>query len=355
MTGSSSMSVLRPRIAPPRPSADPTLAPIEDALRVSMPRVSEELLGMELSLVSASLNARDLKGVVEDIGEFDLVTLLVKDGFPSGICMFDAAALASLIEVQTTGRVSRSDAATRKPTATDVLMISDILDRWISSGEAEFSLRQATDMLPFQGYRHGPMLPDARAVELTLDPAPYQTMRLGLEFGGGARHGNITLVTPVSDCSSVALSCDFEPHLLKLPAVMEAVLTRLSVPLSQILDFKKGDLFPVPMSSVANMTLETPQGDTVAIARLGQLNGKRAVRLSGVSLDDRDPTPDDFDNAREEMPLEVSAHLPEITNMQSQTDLPGADVQTLDPLPDLNDFPDLPDLPDLPELAPLTA
>ena len=64
------------------------------------------------------------------------------------------------------------------------------------------------------------------------------------------------------------------------PTQLQAVLHRLSIPLSAVMQLQAGDLMPLPMASVEKLRLEGSGGRRLVMGRLGQARGFRAVKLS---------------------------------------------------------------------------
>ena len=132
------------------------------------------------------------------------------------------------------------------------------------------------------------------------------------------------------------------------------------------------DVIDVPIASLLNVQLEGMGGQKITTARLGQLNGSKAVRLA-INRSDAEGAPDlnivspAVGNVElADVPaLPEPAGLPEIGSDAGLPDLPmpeEAGLPDLPPLPGadgVGDLPDLPplepsgDLPDLPDQPPL--
>jgi flagellar motor switch protein FliM len=68
------------------------------------------------------------------------------------------------------------------------------------------------------------------------------------------------------------------PEALRAQALVEAILHRLSLPLSEASALEPGQLLPLPGVTVASVRLEAG-GVPLGPARLGQVAGMRAVRI----------------------------------------------------------------------------
>ena len=71
-----------------------------------------------------------------------------------------------------------------------------------------------------------------------------------------------------------------ERTVMATPAQLEGVLDRLRLPWSAVVALKAGDLIPLPMAALDRVQMEGVGGRRLAMGRLGQCRGHRAVRLS---------------------------------------------------------------------------
>ena len=64
---------------------------------------------------------------------------------------------------------------------------------------------------------------------------------------------------------------------------LEAVLSRLTLPLSEVMKLTEGMVLALPQAGVDQISLEGCDGRRVAEGRLGQNRGMRAIRLSDAA------------------------------------------------------------------------
>ena len=75
------------------------------------------------------------------------------------------------------------------------------------------------------------------------------------------------------------------------PAELDAVLTRMMMPIHKIEAFEVGQVLNLAGTTVGSVTLTEPGGDIVTTARLGQVAGKLAVRVQHSQIEMHDDPP----------------------------------------------------------------
>ncbi len=371
MADAARVSPLKRRLAPPRPVRGVGDGAVEKLLRVEVPRAADQLLAVQADVQAVTVSKLDHAGVVAALGPHDLICLMTRDAVDVGLLVVDLGLLTALIEVQTLGKVTSAPLTERTPTRTDAVVVSDILDKWMTDVSRAADEAGLSADVPFHGYAREHGILGLRAVELTLDPGQYKSMRITISLGGDAKTGALTFFAPASrgggpTAGEASLGIRLRPALMNAPAEMQAILARVQQPLSKVLGFKLGDVVPVDAKALTRIQLEVSQDVPVVLARLGQVNGFRAVRLTRGAMDD--------DNApffgvasggkgtfgaqvtlpeREEVvaSTEALSALPDFPDLPDLQDFPAdaGGMADLPGLPALGGFPDLPDLPDLPE------
>lgn len=362
-------SPLKRRLAPPRPVRGVGDSAVEALLRVEVPRASDQLLAMQSDVQAVTLSTMEHSAVVAALSRHDLICLMSRESRDVGLLVVDIGLLTALVEIQTLGKVTSVPAKERVPTRTDAVVISDMIDKWIAdisrvAGEAGL----AADV-PFSGFVREHGILDLRAVELTLDPGQYRSMRITMALGDDAKIGVLTVFVPAAAAAwggadGGTLGARLRPHLMDAPAGMQAILTRFQHPLKKVLALKVGDVLPIDPHCLTRLVLEVREGAPLAQGRLGQVNGYRAVRLTGVGAEDAGKGPPILGNALESAGARRAIGAGEPAKADVVVD-PGTaqgamgaavlpdmpelpDIGALQDLPDLPDFPDLPDLPDFP-------
>ncbi|MEL6959191.1 MAG: FliM/FliN family flagellar motor switch protein [Pseudomonadota bacterium] len=206
----------------------------------------------------------------------------------TGLVLFDVALRSALVEVQTMGRLLPPAEEPRKVTRTDVVLCQSFAEHWIAELiEAGFDAGGAglmdADLVP---------LDDLRTAGLVLKPGAYRLWRVSVQIGGGEIQGEAMLAvrSTVTDqqtqpSDATGWSAAMSAALGEAPADLEAVLGHLTLPLSHVDDFAVGQVVKLPGTTVGSVQIMAPGDQVVGTARLGQIAGKRAIRLEGVTLE----------------------------------------------------------------------
>jgi len=286
MSDPAAMSVMKRKAGAQRhPLASPVMTTAR-AWHATMPRAADDHLGIELSVLSVQEGVAPGDVLVPDLPG-DCLLLLLRDGQGRrGLCALDPAFLAAVIEAQMTGRVGTAPLASRRPTATDAAIVSGLVDAFCSAFDRAVSENALPP--PWRGARFAGFLPDARAALMTLPDGPLHRVRILADLGAGARQGQLTLMMPPAPGPADAratpgvrrsLGQDLRPVVAEGRVTLEAVLHRLRLPLARIGSMSPGDLIPVPATVLGAISIEGTDGRRVAAARLGQVDGWKAVRI----------------------------------------------------------------------------
>jgi len=272
------------------------------ALRLALSQASDALFDLPLVVAAVEqveLSQTALRPEFEGGG---LLVLLDGPNGARGAVRLDDALLAALIEVQTTGRVTGRGSGGRAVTRTDAAIAAPLIDAALKGAEAKLAAEdQGSEgsAAPHwaSGYRFGVMMEDARGMSLALHAPGFHVFRLMVEIGGEAYPGAITFLLPVPeeppapapDVGASEFQRTLEQSAMDAPVSLEAVLGRISLPLDKVSGFQPGALLPFTMDRPMQVRLEASQKHVVALARLGQMNGARAVRLTPEGAGDIRP------------------------------------------------------------------
>lgn len=424
-TGSDS-SVIRKKALNGREDFDARAMSWSKAVRLSLERLSDRLFDLEISVrtveqVDCSL--RDLREVAS--GDQLIMLLDAYGGLTAaeaqnaragrGAAILDRGLVQSLVEVQTRGKITQAGLETRAFTSTDAAVAAQLIDPVLSAvDDMMIDSPQSADPLRL---RYGDKVEDGRALLLALEAPDYALFRIALDIESGARSGEMVLAIPDEmlrppppaflaeegdtgefDLSTLALSA---------PIALNAVVARLTLPLSRISTLKPGDVLPVERRALTRTELLGSKGFVLGRVTLGQMNGVRAVRFgaaerdSAAHIDDLDSAdaktparsravvlpPDEHGPDQADGPamdgltdtalgseVDLDSLLAEAGEVDAADDAMPSDEAELDPLDDLLDLanlddlsalddatlkssdgdgPDLADLPDLPDLPSL--
>lgn len=263
------------------------------AWRLALARAARDLLKLPLDIVSLTLERRSLAELLELPPERALIGVLDGPAQAMGLWVADPAVLAALIEVQTLGRVSHLAPAPRKPTRTDAAMVAEFVDATLKA--LETGLAEEGDLQWAGGFRYASFLDDPRPLGLLLEDEAYRVLRADVSLAGGVKTGAIVLALPAegrgeAPAAPPATATDPEPgptfgdlladRLNGADSQMEAVLARLTLPIATMMALRPGEVLPLPMAAIDRITLEGIDGRRLAMGKLGQNRGMRAVRLT---------------------------------------------------------------------------
>ena len=342
-------TVLRRKALAARAAHDARSMSPSRALRLALERCAARDLGFMLSVTGIEIVTDLADGLSQGLPDPALILLLDgPDGLPGAFIM-DAQVAAALVEVQTMGRALGRPATPRAPTRTDAAiaepMVDGVLTRFVDllDGAGDWA----------RGFRFGAMIADARALALALGTGDYRVMRAGCDIGPD-RKGEVMLALPLipapsepaepeTAVDSAAAARPLRDRLLNAPARLDAVLCRVSLPLSQVQALRPGEVLKLPPGVLSSTAIEVAPGRIVARATLGQMSGQRALRLraalprhslSALPGDDRDDGADAADLPVSDGPRAAPAPpgpgpLPDPTPVQ---------IDPAEGLPDLTDF-----------------
>ncbi|MFD1914303.1 FliM/FliN family flagellar motor switch protein [Halodurantibacterium flavum] len=335
-----------------RPEAQPSTPPRVFALALG--RAARQVLQLDLFVTGVAADLVTQAELLEMPEALSLVTVLEGPRDALGMIAISPPVLAGLIEMQTTGRISGGEAPPRKPTRTDAVMTATFIDMVLQGLEQDLS--GSPDEIWAGGFRYASFLADTRPLSLILDDAPMRIMRADVELGAGARAGSILLALPAQgrgvlrkplrDGAARAQLAREDARtwsgaitraVMAAPAEVEAVLHRLTLPLSAVMSFAPGTVIPLPEDVLDRVQLQGPGGAPLP-ASTGQLGAHRGFRAFRLGAPEPEETAQGLGGLQ----------LGDLSSAQ----LPGAQVAA--PLPLTDGFgidPD--DGEDFPRLAPL--
>ncbi len=285
MPDDTSSDVLRRKIgAPPDPLALAGMTPAK-ALRLAVTRAAEEGASMVATLTGFEQERLSLEQVLQSLEDPALV-LELGNGEPLiGLAIWDIPALSAVVEQLITGRVVAREPDRRPPTRTDAAVVCGIMDRILQRFDAEMTA--ADDRPPVTGFRARGVVEDARAAALMLAEMDYRQYRLRIDFAEGARSGVLRLIFPWAQADGAldpAAAGDrwrreWQAAVRGSKVELRAVLYRLTLPLAELEAMAPGLVLPIPQEAIDQVSLEGVDGRQVAVSRLGQVNGHRALRL----------------------------------------------------------------------------
>ncbi|PVA07077.1 FliM/FliN family flagellar motor switch protein [Thalassorhabdomicrobium marinisediminis] len=266
-------------------------------MRRAVSRAADSAVGLSAVLDQLTATSCDAETLIEE-GPAGWIVLGLRDGHAaglSGLVLIDPPLRSALVEMQTIGDLLPPRGDERPVTRTDAVMtmpFADLLMKELAS------VGFAGDEADLAAFDMGPM-DDLRTAGLMLVQGRYLLWQVTIQLGGPAsgegRRGTVHIaVRPGADLvEEICEQGSDWAHQLRravgeAPADLDAVLARMTLPISKIQALEVGQVLHLPGTTVGSVTLTGPSGDGVAAARLGQTAGKRAVRTETpqVDLDD---------------------------------------------------------------------
>ncbi len=274
--------------------------------RLALARAARDQLKAPLEVTMLTQARVGLAEVLEVPPARALVAVLEGPGEGLGMLALSPEVFQAMVEVLTIGRVAQTVAAARKPTRTDAAMLAPMIDAALIDLEA--GLAEEADLTWAGGWRYASFLEDPRPLGLMLEDVAYRLVTVEVDLSLGARRGRVVLALPaegrgckprskaagaISD--TVAAERRFAEELAEQVSSaevrLEAVLTRVSLPLSRVVGLAVGDQLVLSAAGLDKISLEGLDGRKMAEGRLGQNRGLRAVRLTAGVSAGRGPAP----------------------------------------------------------------
>lgn len=291
MADDTAVSVLKRKAGAGRPATDAAGMSPGKALRLALAKTAQDSLKMVLVVDAITDQRLSLAEMLDELPDRALLAVLEGPAEGIGLIALSPQMLAALIEVQTMGRVAPGDSVARKPTRTDAALAASFIDRVLQGLETELATEQ--DVVWAGGFRYASFLDDPRPLGLLMEDTLYRVFDISVDLALGAKKGAMLLVMPADgkgtapqrpvpaepDTVGVWLRA-MEQTVMTTPAALEAVLHRVTLPLSAVMGLREGELIGLPMAAIDQLVLEGAGGRRLARGKLGQIRGHRAVKLS---------------------------------------------------------------------------
>lgn len=275
------------------------------AFSQALERAAQDLMGLALRVSALREDRMTLAELPELLEERSLLAVLEGPGDALGLFALAPTAMSALVEMQTMGRLSAAAPALRRPTRTDAAMSAGFIDGVLGALEAALAGHEASGWAG--GYRYASFLDDPRPLGLLLEDLAYRVFRADLSLGeDGARSaaliwavpavGRRSVTSPPAAADGASATPDaaqiaaqetwgkqLEQSVMGAHVILDAVLDRLTMPLSAVLGLQVGAEIPLPRAAVGALKLEGVDHRVVCKGRLGQTRGQRALRLEGVA------------------------------------------------------------------------
>ncbi len=302
MTKTENGSIIHRKARVARAGFDARAMSPSKALRLALAKSADALFDLAVSVTTVEQTVIAQTAISKKMGDEGLLILLDGADGQGGAVKLDVQLTAALIEAQIIGDVRPTVAQPRSYTRTDAAMVAPFIDAVLN----EFDDQLITNLERYDpiALRFGDRMEDARGLGLALEGHKFDLFVVTLDLADGAKTGVISVLMPMRTAfdapdppnrsARTGRIDSLEKNALEATATLEAVLTRIPMPLKDICNLQPGMVLEFPLSSLSEARLYAPRRHLVAEVRLGQMNGQRAVRL----LTDDPPETDDPDQRR---------------------------------------------------------
>ncbi|WP_165759763.1 FliM/FliN family flagellar motor C-terminal domain-containing protein [Falsiruegeria litorea] len=266
------------------------------AMRLGLARAAADTLDLSMTVIGATQCRRTQDGLQDTVPQDRLYVLMSGPEGLLGAACFDRVCVTSVIQQQTMGTVFSVPEGERAFTGTDAAMIAPLIDAFLPRAR---DLSEAVlDRLCLDGYQYAIRAEDRRNLILSLEYESFRLFDLTVEIGGGVAQGQITLILPDQpEPADETLDGNSEMSGLEksfgvMRAELTAVISRVQLPLSAFAGMQPGDLLPLIGDKLDKTEVLTIEGKKIAVGRLGQCRGMRALRLNERLPELEPPNPD---------------------------------------------------------------
>lgn len=271
--------------------AGPVQATADGDLARAIATAAQKELDLDLRVTDCRTELVTAEGLADRGGDQPLMVLLKGAAGETGLALLDQGLFGALVAQRMTGRQPASPPPSRAPSRIDAEIAGDFLNRLLSEVE---SVPAPAGGAAIRGYRFQGQLADARLIRFTLAPQAHLAILAGVTFSQSKRPGQLIIVWPAPkaaldppdrpDIGQGAWRSGLRAGVMQAKLPLHAVLTRIELPLDRVMHLKVGDDLTIAHSAIDTVLLNGPDGRPLARGRLGQVQGKRAVKLHQSGL-----------------------------------------------------------------------
>lgn len=282
MPDAAAETVLERKVAAQRRALGAGSVSVPRALGRSLSLAADSLWALGLHVTAREETALTAARALATLSGDQLLVVLDREDGPPALMAFDRALVTGVTEVQTLGRVTRLALEERPYTATDAAMLAPLIDAALPRFSS--MLTGQPERAHLQGYRFGALVEDVQAAGLALDRDRYAVLRFEVSLGQELRTGAVIAILPDADPrqseeGEANRTGKYETAMKLVPARLQAVLTRIHIPLERAQALKPGDILEISQDALSSATLVVDGGHVAARGRMGQINGFRAIRI----------------------------------------------------------------------------
>ncbi|SDD28503.1 flagellar motor switch protein FliM [Paracoccus isoporae] len=227
--------------------------------------------------------------------------LLVEDATGAvGVVAICPRLLASVIEIQATGRIGDASPRDRHPTRTDAALCAELVNAVLAGLSRDLApMPQMADLTTFR-FASQVAAPDT--LGLLLEDGAYHHLALTARLGDGiTRDGRFIAFLPAGEAGAAQPPKAYRGQpdadraapqggayraisVREIPIMLNAILCRRRMSLREIRALKDGVELKLPPGVMTSAWLETSAGGIVARGKLGAFHGYRAIRIQSAAV-----------------------------------------------------------------------
>jgi flagellar motor switch protein FliM len=268
---------------------------LEVALTRAVRRAGAPMEGFGISFegIEIALDV-DLQAAIDGFPDHGLIAATEDMDGRRGLLTLENTLVDALIEVQTTGRVEEAQGPPRAVTRIDEALCVDFID--LMFGALAFEGNGINGRSWPERLRYGSRIKDRSQVNLLLPARGYHLLQAKVT-AAGLKTGKLMILLPTDPALARqngkrleakpprpdSWKSDMLAALGPAPLALNAVLMRVDMPLAKVEALQDGDLIPFDRADLSAVTLESEGGFVFARGKLGQIGGRRAVRLGDAN------------------------------------------------------------------------
>ncbi|KMW57136.1 Flagellar motor switch protein [Candidatus Rhodobacter oscarellae] len=254
------------------------------AMRFAMAKAGDNVLETPVGVREVSEGTLLPDDLPEGLPDNPLLVRIEDELGNNGVAICCQQTVGAVIEASTMGTVLPVEAPERAPTRTDAALVGAFLDSFLVKF-GEFA-ETCEERPPVEGFHTEERLDDPRAAQMVLPDATHRRYRVTLDFGLGAKVGQMILIFPNSRKeipsavkSAEEWSASLEKAVMGTSARIDAVICRTKVSLAEVTNWSPGDVVPLEGAALNNLMLYGASGKKVTRAKMGRAGPFRAVRV----------------------------------------------------------------------------
>ena len=272
------------RSTPPQ-QAEAPLTP-ERALKVALGRAAERVLQRRARVRAVQVAETEVDILSADPQIVELLIEIVDGDEVVGLIGCDHGLVGMIVEWIVAGQVSDRQPKARPITRTDMAFVIPFLSAALDEIR-DVGIGTAMEGWIVDEMSLGQRVTDAAKLPLVLPDRPYGMVQLDFDLGVDSRSAKMIVLLPQHE-EPVVEDEDPEPpewtlnlhrNVMESQADLNAVLCRLPMSMQDIHGFEVGQVIALAGADIGGVRAEGPARQLLGQARLGQLNGMRAIRI----------------------------------------------------------------------------